>query len=94
MLPDPNSTSKEHDGRRIEIVPGGWKVLNHEIYRTAMSAEYRKDYNARKQREYRSKKKAKGPTEREDRYVKAVENGASEQTLADIAAEGLPEGNI
>jgi len=59
QLPDKNSTSKAFEGRRIEVVPGGWKVLNHEFYRTAISAEYRKQYNAQKQREYRANKKAR-----------------------------------
>lgn len=31
--PDPNSRSTEHDGRRIERIPGGWRVLNYEKYR-------------------------------------------------------------
>lgn len=31
--PDPDSKSQEYEGRRIEIVPGGWLVLNHMEYR-------------------------------------------------------------
>lgn len=31
--PDPHSRTTEHEGRRIMAIPGGWKVLNHEIYR-------------------------------------------------------------
>lgn len=31
--PDPHSRTTEHEGRRIIPIPGGWKVLNHEIYR-------------------------------------------------------------
>jgi hypothetical protein len=30
---DPNSRSTEHNGRRIERIPGGWRVLNYEKYR-------------------------------------------------------------
>jgi hypothetical protein len=31
--PDPNSADPDHDGRRIERVPGGWIVLNAAKYR-------------------------------------------------------------
>lgn len=31
--PDPNSSDPDHEGRRIEKVPGGWMVLNAEKYR-------------------------------------------------------------
>ena len=30
--PDPHSRDKEHEGRRIEEVEGGWRILNHEKY--------------------------------------------------------------
>ncbi len=32
MAPDPHSRTKEHEGRRIEEVPGGWRVINHAEY--------------------------------------------------------------
>jgi hypothetical protein len=38
--PDPQSRTKEFDGRRIEKIPGGWRVLNYEKYR---------DYRTKKQ---------------------------------------------
>jgi len=38
--PDSNSRTPEHEGRRIEKIPGGWRVLNYEKYR---------DYRTRKQ---------------------------------------------
>lgn len=31
--PDPYSRTSDHDGRRLEPVPGGWKVLNYLAYR-------------------------------------------------------------
>ena len=33
LAPDPDSKSKEHDGRRIEQADGGWLVINHRKYR-------------------------------------------------------------
>ena len=31
--PDPFSRTQEHEGRRIEDVPGGWRILNYRDYR-------------------------------------------------------------
>lgn len=42
MAPDPNSHSKEFDGRRIEEFPGGWLILNYRKYRELRSAEERR----------------------------------------------------
>lgn len=35
--PDPESSSKEHEGRRIKTVEGGWQILNHAKYQKSMS---------------------------------------------------------
>jgi len=37
--PDPYSRTKDHDGRRIEEIDGGWRLLNHEKYRTLQDEE-------------------------------------------------------
>lgn len=58
--PDDYSRTKEHEGRRIEDIDGGWRLLNHGKYRALLSAEERREYNRRKQAEYRAKKKAEG----------------------------------
>lgn len=52
--PDPYSRTKEHEGRRIEAVDGGWLILNHPKYRAKMGADERREYKAKKQREYRA----------------------------------------
>lgn len=57
---DPYSRTKDHDGRRIEDVPGGWKILNGQIYRMRMSPEDRRAYQAAWMREYRERKKIEG----------------------------------
>ncbi len=53
---DPYSRTKEHDGRRIEDVEGGWRVLNHDKYRDKMNADERREYFRVKQRESRAKR--------------------------------------
>lgn len=53
--PDAYSRTKTEDGRRIEDIDGGWRLLNHAKYRALMSLEERREYNREKQREHRSK---------------------------------------
>lgn len=42
--PDPDSRTKDHDGRRIAEIDGGWVLLNHEKYRSLRSEEERREY--------------------------------------------------
>ncbi len=53
LSPDPYSRSKEFDGRRIEVIEGGWRVLNHGKYRDAMNEDERRAYKARWAKERR-----------------------------------------
>lgn len=41
--PDKYSRSQENEGRRIEPVDGGWRVMNGEKYQERMSSEDRKE---------------------------------------------------
>lgn len=77
--PDPMSTSKEYDGRKIEDLPdGGWLILNGEKYAQMLSHEERKAYQRQKMKEYRqnNNRRRYGPQERERQYV---ENGGQDQ---------------
>lgn len=58
--PDPYSSTKDNEGRRIEDIEGGWFVLNHYKYQEAMSMEDRRAYWALKQREARARKNVVG----------------------------------
>jgi hypothetical protein len=33
LAPDPYSRTPDHEGRRIEPIPGGWRMLNYDLYR-------------------------------------------------------------
>jgi hypothetical protein len=55
--PDRFSRSKEHEGRRIAGIDGGWELLNHSKYRALLSADERREYNRKKQADFRAKKK-------------------------------------
>lgn len=57
MAPDPNSTTAACGGRRIIGVDGGWRIVNHELYRDKINKEYRREYQRIKQAEYRAKLK-------------------------------------
>ena len=57
VSPDKYSNSQEFEGRRIERVDGGWRLLNHAKYRAMRHSEERREYKADKQREYRAKQK-------------------------------------
>lgn len=51
LSPDPDSRSKEHEGRRIVEAEGGWKLLNYAKYREARDEETRREqFRASKRR--------------------------------------------
>jgi hypothetical protein len=59
--PDQYSRSNTYDpaseGRRLVIIEGGWKIINHEHYRSIRDEEERKIYKADHERERRAKKR-------------------------------------
>jgi hypothetical protein len=56
--PDRYSRSREHEGRRIADVDGGWMLLNYSKYREERDAEERREKNARYQRAHRARKQS------------------------------------
>lgn len=55
LAPDPDSRTKDAEGRRIMEVPGGWVVLNHAAYREARSDEARREQNRLAQQRFRER---------------------------------------
>lgn len=55
--PDKWSRDTDHEGRRIEKIDGGWRVLNYLKYRERMNREERREYWKAKKREARQKMK-------------------------------------
>jgi len=55
--PDRRSRTPDFEGRKIESIPGGWKILNHFMYRDEM--EDRRDYNRRAKEKQRAREKRK-----------------------------------
>lgn len=56
--PDPDSRTKDFEGRRIEAIDGGWRLLNHRKFREMRSAEERREY----MRNYMQEKRALAKT--------------------------------
>ena len=59
--PDAHSRTKEHEGRCIEAIDGGWKLLNHHKYRDRANAVDRQEYNRVKQAESRTRREKDKP---------------------------------
>lgn len=53
--PDPYSRSKDEDGRRIEQIDGGWRLINHGKYGAVRGVEERREYKREWDRQHRSK---------------------------------------
>jgi hypothetical protein len=97
--PDPESRSKEEDGRRI-VKEGQfqYRVVNWGYYQGIKSEDERREYNRIKQAEYRGKKKDRAldgkqasNEARSRRYVNAHNDG-DELACDRIAAEGAAGG--
>ena len=67
MQPDPWSRTPDNDGRRIECIDGGWRLLNHGKYRALRSTEERRaakrewDRNNRPSGHARAKQSERSP---------------------------------
>lgn len=59
LSPDPYSRSKEAEGRRIEVIDGGWELINYIKYRKLKSSEQELEGNAIRQARYRERERAK-----------------------------------
>lgn len=55
LAPDKYSRTKEHEGRRIEAIDGGWYVLNHDKYRDLLDADDQREKAAERQRRKRER---------------------------------------
>src|SRR4051812_30962366 len=60
LAPDPDSSSREHDGRRIEPVDRGWRILNHAKYRDLQGREDQLVSQRERQKRYRDRHSIRG----------------------------------
>lgn len=59
LSPDPYSRTEDHEGRRIEKIDGGWRLLNFAKYRERMSQDEKRE----RQRRWIAEKRAKDKSE-------------------------------
>jgi hypothetical protein len=81
--PDPYSRTKEHEGRRICEVDGGWLILNGAKYKLKLGKEERREYFRIKKAEHRALKQSQ-PLPGETDYCSALKRGASDAELDHI----------
>lgn len=55
MSPDVDSRTPDQDGRRIEKVPGGWRLINYDPYREKGSADETRTKAAERQQRWRDR---------------------------------------
>ena len=60
LAPDPYSRTPEHEGRRLAVIDGGWRLLNHEKYRELRDDERRRLQNREAKRRQREQEDAAG----------------------------------
>lgn len=94
LSPDPDDTSKVEEGRRIREIPGGWEVINHDLYRFSTEAkrEFWRVQKAEQRKKTTGKKKRRTRTvlPGELAGVRALESG-DEQAADRIMEASLPD---
>jgi len=83
--PDPHSSDRDNDGRRIERVPGGWIVLNASKYRAIVTANESSMLTKERAQRYRDRKR-NNVTKRDE---VAERHGVITQSGADTNAVSL-----
>ena len=56
LAPDAYSRTKDDEGRRIQVIEGGWWMINHGKYRELAGGDDRANSNAIRQKRYRDRK--------------------------------------
>lgn len=59
--PDPESRTKDHDGRRLMMIDGGWRILNYEKHRRRMSQDDQREKAAARQARRRLGRERRDP---------------------------------
>ena len=60
LAPDPYSRTSDDEGRRIEVIEGGWVLINHAKYREMASRDEQREAEAKRKRRYREQQKRNG----------------------------------
>lgn len=102
MSPDSNSSDRlrnpEHEGRRIEEVPGGFKLLNFEYYRGLRNDDERREQTRLAQERHRRKHRSARVSQSKPRVSgdkpassKVIQREQIPSASASVSASGLEE---
>jgi hypothetical protein len=90
MSPDKYSRTHDNDGRRIEEIDGGWRLLNYAKYREMRDAEDRAEQNREAQARHREK-----VSKSADNQPQSAQAEAEAELQPQIPSEsGAPESHI
>lgn len=89
MSPDQWSRTQEHEGRRIEAVEGGWRLLNHGRYRGTSDIETRRASD--RERQQRRRDRGKPEPDTADSHVMSRDVTAGHASSAQAEAEAKAE---
>lgn len=88
MAPDPYSRTTDFEGRRIEAVKGGWKILNGEVYKLKMGPdemrEYKRVWAANKRAVIKEREKAAADGGRTAGVVEMLEQAKERPAMASL----------
>jgi hypothetical protein len=91
LAPDAHSRTPDHEGRRIEAVPGGWRLLNHGAYRERYSADERRRKDAQRKRESRRRTDGSGHARTHADMAGLVTQVAQAEAEANTNTEAAPD---
>ena len=88
LSPDPYSRTKDHEGRRLVEIDGGWRLLNHGKYRELRAKDDRLEQNRLAQQRSRERKRAeKASATVSTGQQPSAESAASANTEAEAEAK-------
>lgn len=91
--PDPYSRTPDYEGRRIEPIPGGWRLINYALYREHGSIEERRAKDRERQARHRRRHVTSRDTCDMSRMSHQAEAEADIKELGGLSdREGLPRG--
>jgi hypothetical protein len=93
LAPDPDSRTKDYDGRRIEAIDGGWVLLNYLKYRQLRDEEDRRATNREASQRHRARQPTSADVSRRQPDGAEIIHAPQNQPNAEAEAEADPIGN-
>lgn len=90
--PDKYSRTPDNDGRRLEVIDGGWRLLNYTKYREMRDDEARKEYQREWDRSRRIRQKVSDSDTVRPQTTKAEAEAEEEKNKYPLPPTGSGEG--